>query len=980
MKKILATLSMTLAFLFVISSFVFTEKSAKAATIVDIPDEGVKKALNQKLHVTDETADITDEQLQTITNLYVNSTMGNITSLNWLKYCTALTYLNISNVNFTLECLPETDTLTSLTIYDMDLSDTSYLEKKLSTYTNLNSLSITRTNITHLPKLTNNTKLTTLLVQNNRELADISSLKELVAYQNLREIDFENDSLIADITPLKGFASLKTVDFEKISPRPETADEYFDTLASFTNLNYLSLAYVKLAEYMDKVKNCFANLTNISSITLNCTSVNDLKFLLPSKNTLNVLGLNSTSIGNDDLDDLKQFTKLTTLGFGSTKITDLSFVQAMPNLSGLSIRHAEGDSDFHRNLYLEILPTPDASDVIQFINPVIGYDGNRVEPTPSDEFTYDSSTGIITLAPNTPENFNIVFTYNTNYPGKTKIVYTDITIHVIPTKKYNIWYNLDGGSISQEPTEYKPVHTAFSIPNPTKPKHDFLGWTGSNGDIPQKDLVIEASDSGDKSFFANWELSVFSINYDLDNGVIANAPYEYEKTHDDINIPNPTKDHYDFSGWTGSNGNTPQKDIVIPASETGNKNYYANWKKQKHTIGYILYGGTLNNPPEEYSYFDDPISIPNPKKDAYDFVGWTSKTLLEPTKNLTIDPTEELNHILFANWKPTKYTLSIDYNGGTQANNPSDFTIETPDFNLVPPTKNESSFLGWVEIVNGKEASSLQTTVTIKKGTAKDLKFKAIYKDNEYSITYDMSGAKEPGNPKSYTYSSEPIKLKNPSRKGYIFKGWTDGTNDMPSMNVVIPTGSTGNKTYTAIFEPKLYKIPFLKSTKIITKGSKFKFKIYGVKKGYKAVWNNSNKKVIKLSKKGVAKAKKKGNTTIAYRLYNMHNILVYGFQIKVKVTTSKSKTLNTSKSFKCKEPTLLFDKTLKVKKKFKLRFSNKEKEAIVNFKSSNPKILSVSKSGTAKAKKKGKAYVTITLKQGSITYHYRIHFTCEKK
>ena len=73
-----------------------------------------------------------------------------------------------------------------------------------------------------------------------------------------------------------------------------------------------------------------------------------------------------------------------------------------------------------------------------------------------------------------------------------------------------------------------------------------------------------------------------------------------------------------------------------------------------------------------------------------------------------------------------------------------------------------------------------------------------------------------------------------------------------------------------------------------------------------------------------------------------------------------------------------MFDKTLCIGKKFKLGFRNLEKGAKVTYQSSNPKVLSVSKKGVAKSKKKGFAYVTITLKQQNLTYRYRVHFKCE--
>jgi len=42
-------------------------------------------------------------------------------------------------------------------------------------------------------------------------------------------------------------------------------------------------------------------------------------------------------------------------------------------------------------------------------------------------------------------------------------------------------------------------------------------------------------------------------------------------------LRNPNKSGYTFTGWTGSNGSTPQTTVTITQGSTGNKNYTANW-------------------------------------------------------------------------------------------------------------------------------------------------------------------------------------------------------------------------------------------------------------------------------------------------------------------------------------------------------------------------------------------------------------------
>ncbi len=70
---------------------------------------------------------------------------------------------------------------------------------------------------------------------------------------------------------------------------------------------------------------------------------------------------------------------------------------------------------------------------------------------------------------------------------------------------------------------------------------------------------------------------------------------------------------------------------------------------------------------------------------------------------------------------------------------------------------------------------------------------------HQYTITYDLAGGTVEDNPNTYTIETKAFTLKNPTKSGYTFTGWSgtglDGENNM---TVTIPTGSTGNRIYTA--------------------------------------------------------------------------------------------------------------------------------------------------------------------------------------
>ena len=72
-----------------------------------------------------------------------------------------------------------------------------------------------------------------------------------------------------------------------------------------------------------------------------------------------------------------------------------------------------------------------------------------------------------------------------------------------------------------------------------------------------------------------------------------------------------------------------------------------------------------------------------------------------------------------------------------------------------------------------------------------------------YTIAYDLAGGTgATGNPESYTVESEAITLTEPTREGYAFAGWTGTDLNEATKTVTIAKGSTGDRTYTATWDP----------------------------------------------------------------------------------------------------------------------------------------------------------------------------------
>ena len=123
--------------------------------------------------------------------------------------------------------------------------------------------------------------------------------------------------------------------------------------------------------------------------------------------------------------------------------------------------------------------------------------------------------------------------------------------------------------------------------------------------------------------------------------------------------------------------------------------------------------------------------------------------------------------------------------------NGSKFTAPASD-GMTRPDGNTGSYFKWLGsdgnlYAPGEIVPEVVTTLT------------AQWTVHQYTITYNLAGGTAEGNPSTYTIETKAFTLKNPTKSGYTFTGWSgtglDGENNM---TVTIPTGSTGNRIYTA--------------------------------------------------------------------------------------------------------------------------------------------------------------------------------------
>ena len=369
--------------------------------------------------------------------------------------------------------------------------------------------------------------------------------------------------------------------------------------------------------------------------------------------------------------------------------------------------------------------------------------------------------------------------------------------------EYTIITLLEGGNAGSSQVYFYTVEQTVTLPTPTRTGYTFLGWTGEGITTPQPNVTIPKGSTGDKTYIENWELTEYNITMDL-NGGSGQEKVVYTMTDEDFELPTPTRNGYEFVGWTGEDITTPQTSVIIPKGSTGNKAYTANWQVIEYTITLDTNGGPAVSP-IKYTV-EDTFTLPYIFRPGYEFAGWTlDGSGMLPFTPLIIYPgtTGDLHYK--AEWRLAEYTITMDLDGGSGQEKVV-YTITDEEFELPTPTRNGYEFVGWT----GERITTPQTSVKIPKGSTGNKAYTANWKVIRYTITLVTNGGAVIASIR-YTVEDSVTLPIPPERPGYEFSGWVlDGSGQFPSTPMIIPKGSTGDRIYKAEWRVATYTITYV--------------------------------------------------------------------------------------------------------------------------------------------------------------------------
>ena len=194
----------------------------------------------------------------------------------------------------------------------------------------------------------------------------------------------------------------------------------------------------------------------------------------------------------------------------------------------------------------------------------------------------------------------------------------------------------------------------------------------------------------------------------------------------------------------------------------------------------IIYNITYNNlqngvvepaNPATYTVEDAAITLVNPTRTGYNFKGWTGTDIEGASMEVTIPASSIGDREFTATWEPIVYDITYDLAGGSVAEgaNPAKYTIETPDFTLVNPTKLGYTFLGWT----GTDLTEATKEVTVTTGHWGDRSYTATWEPNPYKVHFDANNGEGTMEDQNFVYDAAQDLTANAfTRTGYTYEGW----------------------------------------------------------------------------------------------------------------------------------------------------------------------------------------------------------------
>ncbi len=351
--------------------------------------------------------------------------------------------------------------------------------------------------------------------------------------------------------------------------------------------------------------------------------------------------------------------------------------------------------------------------------------------------------------------------------GNEQKLYT-VTIRRRPI--FTVEFNTNGGTSVE--TLYIEEGSTIEMQQTSKTGYTFNCWTSNNSQIEFPYKVKK-----NESFVAKWTPVSYTIEYNLKNGTNNAENVSNYTIEQNVILNNPTRDYYLFDGWYESESFEGASVLKIAQGTTGNKTFYAKWTPIQYEIKYELNGGTINENNVFAYNTEQEITLKNPTRDGYAFLGWfTENTFDNKAEKIAVGSNGTKK--FYAKWLACQNKLVFNGNGSTSGLM-VDMAIDTDETVSLENNKFEKlgyTFKGWSTTVDGNVEYLDGASYTM--GTNSTYTLYAVWQANNNTLIFDANGGS--GTTENMTIATNgTIVLPNNVfvKVGYTFKGWSTTVN-----------------------------------------------------------------------------------------------------------------------------------------------------------------------------------------------------------
>ena len=373
------------------------------------------------------------------------------------------------------------------------------------------------------------------------------------------------------------------------------------------------------------------------------------------------------------------------------------------------------------------------------------------------------------------------------------------------------------------------VNEGESVTLPAAPAaaagYAFSGWYVGNDPLTGETYTPAASVTVTAQFAPITYTVEFSANGGSGDGM-ASMTFTYDAPQA-LTANTFTRTGYTFAGWTTNSEGTQaeytdgQSVSNLTTQANATVTLYAVWTTNAYTVKFNANGGQGTMADQTFAYGTSQTLTRNAFTYAgHIFEGWATSQDGdveyedgESVLNLTAEANGSVT--LYAVWTANQITVNFHYNYTTEAQTISvtiaynsemgddeDWATSTQ---TIASSRNGYECTAWNTQADGK--GTAYTADTVLRST-ETVDLYAQWSVIGYDITYELDGGTNAdGNPATYTVESEAITLAAPTRMGYNFEGWTYDGQKEPEETVTIEKGSTGDRTYTAVWTAKTFTV-----------------------------------------------------------------------------------------------------------------------------------------------------------------------------